>query len=97
MAHLRLSGTLFLGVAGLALTVGSIVAQEGSFRLTLDEARRVGARRLRILSDPHAQAFYRRMGARMVGRVDGSIGGVERWLPTMELVIEGGPGPESSD
>ncbi len=67
------------------------------FDHAVDQARRVGARRLRILSDPHAQAFYRRMGACAVGRVDGSIGGVERWLPTMELVIEGGPSPESSD
>ena len=67
------------------------------FHHAVDQARRVGARRLRILSDPHAEAFYRRMGASTVGRVDGSIGGAERWLPTMELVIEGHPSPESSD
>ena len=67
------------------------------FDHAVDQARRVGARRLRILSDPHAQAFYHRMGAGTVGRVDGSIGGVGHWLPTMELEIEGRSSPESSD
>ena len=52
------------------------------------QARRKGARRLRILSDPHAEAFYQRMGARTVGRVDATICGVERWLPEMEMVIQ---------
>lgn len=67
------------------------------FRHAADQARRVGARRLRILSDPHAESFYRRMGARTVGRVDATIDGVERWLPEMELVLQDGPDPESSD
>ena len=65
------------------------------FDHAVGQARQVGARRLQILSDPHAEAFYRRMGARTVGRRDASIGGVERWLPEMEIVLEGGPGPRS--
>ena len=65
------------------------------FEHAVDQARRAGARRLRILSDPHAEAFYRRMGARTVSRLDASIGGIERWLPEMELVLEDEPGPGS--
>ena len=50
-----------------------------------DQARKVGARGLRILSDPHAESFYLCMGATRVGRVEASIDGVERWLPEMDL------------
>jgi len=67
------------------------------FEHAVDQARGRGARRFRILSDPHAEAFYHRMGARTVGRLDASIGGVERWLPEMELTLEDGPGPQSPD
>lgn len=67
------------------------------FKHAVDQARRMGARRLRILSDPHAEAFYHRMGARTVDRLDAAIGGVERWLPEMELVIGEVPGPQSPD
>jgi GNAT superfamily N-acetyltransferase len=67
------------------------------FEHAVDQAQGRGARRLRILSDPHAEAFYHRMGARTVGRLDASIGGVERWLPEMELTLEDGPGPQSPD
>jgi GNAT superfamily N-acetyltransferase len=34
-----------------------------------DTARSVGGQHLKIVSDPHAEGFYRRMGARRVGEV----------------------------
>jgi GNAT superfamily N-acetyltransferase len=67
------------------------------FEHAVNQARVAGARRLRILSDPHAEAFYHRMGAQTVGRLDASIGGVERWLPEMELVLEDHHGPGSPE
>lgn len=49
------------------------------------EARRLHAPAMRILSDPHAEGFYRRMGAATIGRVAASMDGTERWLPDMRL------------
>jgi hypothetical protein len=41
-----------------------------SFSLhAIDEARRRGAKRLTILADPNAAAFYERHGARLLGEV----------------------------
>jgi len=49
-------------------------------------AHRLGARRLRIESDPQAVPFYARMGARQVGEAaSGSIPG--RMLPLLELQL----------
>jgi len=67
------------------------------FEHAVAQARLAGARRLRILSDPHAEGFYQRMGAQTVGRLDASIDGVERWLPEMELVLEDLDRPLSPD
>jgi N-acetylglutamate synthase-like GNAT family acetyltransferase len=51
-----------------------------------EEARTRGARRLMILSDPNAAAFYERMGARCVGAAPSdAIPG--RTLPLYELVL----------
>ncbi len=63
------------------------------FEHAVAQALRRGASRLRIMSDPHAEEFYQRMGARTVGRLDATIGGVERWLPEMELVLQDVSGP----
>ncbi|MGW0704580.1 GNAT family N-acetyltransferase [Streptomyces sp. NPDC002643] len=50
----------------------------------LDTARALGFTRLTIAADPNAEPFYRRMGARPVGRtVSGSIAGRE--LPVLEV------------
>jgi GNAT superfamily N-acetyltransferase len=50
----------------------------------IDEARRRGARRLTILSDPYAAAFYERNGARLVGEASSdAIPG--RSLPLYEI------------
>lgn len=48
-------------------------------------ARAGGARLLVIASDPHAEGFYRRMGAAPAGRVAASPEG--RWLPRLQLTL----------
>lgn len=50
-------------------------------------AREHGAARLEIDSDPHAEGFYRRMGARRIGEVRADVGEVRRALPRMEMVL----------
>lgn len=50
-------------------------------------ARELGAARLEIDSDPHAEAFYRRMGARRIGEVPADVDGVRRVLPRLELLL----------
>ncbi len=62
------------------------------FRRGEEAARRAGAQRIIIESDPHAAGFYRRMGARLVGRRPASIGGVKRLLPLLEKPL-GPPDP----
>ncbi len=59
--------------------IGRALFQHGETR-----AREAGARKLTIESDPHAEDFYRRMGARRVGRRAAPIGGVKRFLPLLE-------------
>jgi GNAT superfamily N-acetyltransferase len=50
-------------------------------------ARAGGAARLEIDSDPHAEAFYRRMGARHIGEVRADVDDVQRVLPRMEITL----------
>ena len=53
-----------------------------------DAVRRVRALRpgpLRIASDPHAEGFYLKMGARRVGAVPADVDGTKRELPLLEL------------
>lgn len=50
-------------------------------------AREEGASRLEIDSDPHAEAFYRRMGAVHVGEVRADVDEVRRVLPRMEIAL----------
>lgn len=48
-------------------------------------ARSLGGSRLTIVSDPHAQGFYQRMGARRVGEAPSKPEG--RTLPVLALLI----------
>jgi len=61
----------------------------GIGRLLLDaavnHARRLGARRLRIVSDPHAEGFYEEMGARRIGEVPSEPAG--RSLPLLVISL----------
>jgi GNAT superfamily N-acetyltransferase len=50
----------------------------------LEQARRLGYRAVRIQSEPNAEGFYVKMGARRVGSVESTV--VEgRMLPLMEI------------
>lgn len=50
-------------------------------------AREAGATVLATTADPHAEAFYRKMGLVTVGREEASLDGEERFLPLMEKVL----------
>ena len=55
------------------------------FRHALDVLRAAGATALRIASDPHAETFYLRMGARRIGDVPSTPEG--RRLPLLEIAL----------
>lgn len=58
------------------------------FLHAVDRARVAGACGMVIESDPHAAAFYRRMGARDVGQVPAPVeGDPSRCLPVLELAV----------
>jgi GNAT superfamily N-acetyltransferase len=71
----------------------------GHGRRLLEHAKRtaagLGARELDILSDPHAEAFYSRMGARRVEWVAADVDGATRALPRMVLPLADGAGRAS--
>ena len=46
-----------------------------------EAARRVGVAEMKIVGDPHAEGFYRRMGAAVYGRESAEMEGEERYLP----------------
>jgi GNAT superfamily N-acetyltransferase len=50
----------------------------------VEEARRLGYRAVRIESDPNAEGFYVRMGARRVGQVPSPVQ-AGRWLPLLQI------------
>ncbi len=56
------------------------------FQHATERARSLGARRLEIESDPNADGFYRKMGARRCGERLTTVLGQERRLPL--LVVE---------
>jgi len=55
------------------------------FERTIDLAKASGATRLRVVADPHAEGFYKRMGCRRVAEIPAFVEGVEdRVLPVLE-------------
>lgn len=50
-------------------------------------AREFGAASLKIVGDPHAEGFYRRMGALLYGREDAAIDGQARFLPLLKKAL----------
>lgn len=58
---------------------------ESLFSHALERARGSGALLLKIESDPNAQSFYEKMGARKVGEHRGEVDGQPRILPVMEI------------
>jgi GNAT superfamily N-acetyltransferase len=57
------------------------------FTHLLGRLRRAGVTRLRIASDPNAEGFYRRLGARRTGRVPSRPAG--RYLPLLVVDLAG--------
>lgn len=57
------------------------------FEHAVATARAAGAARLQIDSDPHAEAFYLRMGARRTGEIPADVDGVHRVLPRLEVML----------
>ena len=55
------------------------------FQHALERSRACGAFVLRIESDPNAQSFYEKMGARIIGEQHGEVDGQPRVLPVMEI------------
>jgi GNAT superfamily N-acetyltransferase len=54
----------------------------------LETASQIGAVRVSVLSDPFAESFYLRLGARRVGSVPGPMpGSPERLLPKLEFTL----------
>lgn len=51
-------------------------------------ARHAGAVRLIVESDPHAEGFYRKMGASVIGRAPAHVLNVERFLPRLAKTLE---------
>jgi ribosomal protein S18 acetylase RimI-like enzyme len=58
------------------------------FRHMLSRCKELGVRVLEIESDPNAQGFYERMGAKKAGEVVGEVDGQPRILPLLEIKIE---------
>lgn len=50
-------------------------------------AKQQGARRMTIVGDPHAEGFYRRMGAIVYGREPAPMDDVVRFLPLLEILL----------
>lgn len=61
------------------------------FRHAMRRARACGASTLWIESDPNAQGFYERMGARKAGEHAGDVDGIPRVLPVMEVLLQKSP------
>ena len=57
----------------------------GMFRHAIERVREGRGRRLRIVSDPNAEGFYRRMGARRIGEVASRPAG--RVLPVLVVDV----------
>ena len=56
----------------------------GLFLQAENAARVAGAKLLKVIADPHAEEFYRKLGAVTIGREPASLDGQERFLPVME-------------
>jgi GNAT superfamily N-acetyltransferase len=57
------------------------------FRHMLSRCKDLGVQVLEIESDPNAQGFYERMGAKVVGKHVGEVDGQPRILPVLEMVL----------
>ena len=57
------------------------------FRHALSRCKEIGVHTLEIESDPNAQGFYERMGAKKVRDAIGEVDGQPRVLPVLEITL----------
>ncbi|MDQ3634639.1 MAG: GNAT family N-acetyltransferase, partial [Acidobacteriota bacterium] len=57
------------------------------FAHALEKSASLNAKKLNIKSDPNAEGFYKKMGAKRIGDVVSEIEGNERILPLMQLIL----------
>ena len=57
------------------------------FNHAIGTARKLGATTIEIESDPNAEGFYQRMGARRTGQVSSDLDGQPRVLPVLVLDV----------
>jgi GNAT superfamily N-acetyltransferase len=57
------------------------------FNHALERCKALGTSVLKIESDPNAQSFYEKMGAKKVGESKSHLFGQERILPVMEIAV----------
>ncbi|HIP79625.1 MAG TPA: GNAT family N-acetyltransferase [Kiloniellaceae bacterium] len=92
-------GVVELDIEGESAEISKLFVEPGRmgsgagrvlFTWAVEQARELGARTMRIEADPDAAAFYRHMGAKVVGTApSGSIPG--RVLPLLTLDLSGNP------
>src|SRR5262249_34791866 len=66
------------------------------FEHAVQSARALGAAELLIESDPNAEGFYRRMGARRIGETVSRVTGTERVVPLLCYQLPEMPGERAS-
>ena len=59
----------------------------GLFRHVFSRCKELGVQVLEIESDPNAQGFYERMGAKKMGEIVGEVDGQPRILPLLEILF----------
>jgi len=64
--------------------IGTGIGKE-LFLDAMEKAATLNVRVIEIASDPNAEGFYERMGARKIGEVDSEIDGQPRKLPRMSI------------
>ena len=57
------------------------------FKYMLKRCKELGVQILEIESDPNAQRFYERMGAKKVGEIVSEVDGQPRVLPLLEILL----------
>jgi len=59
------------------------------FEYTKERARELGLIELELSADPNAEGFYKRMGAKQIGKVRADMDGQTRVLPRMKIELGG--------
>jgi len=65
------------------------------FEYTKQRAQELGLIELELSADPNAEGFYKRMGAKQIGKVRADMDGQTRVLPRMKIEL-GGSGTHAS-